>query len=281
MLLEGDFAQGFAEHEWRLRRHDYRQTFHVPRWQGEALPDGKIMVWAEQGLGDALHFIRYIPMVKERVGRVLLKCRAPLRALFATIPGIDQVIMPRTAVSYDVHAPLMSMPYIFETDAGSIPADVPYIPLPEPLAGAAGKRKVGLVWAGNPDHARDKLRSRPLTELEPLTAVKNVEFYGLQFGPAAEQVPPAGVRMTDLTPGIEDFLGTARAGGARFADYRRSLDRASRRRVGPAGVDHHRRDAGLAVAVGTYRFTLVSERGSLPLRRRLRPVVSENGGGSS
>jgi tetratricopeptide (TPR) repeat protein len=116
MLLKGDFKNGFAEHEWRLRRRDYRQKFHVPRWNGEHLPDGAIQIWAEQGLGDALHFIRYMPMVRERVGRVLLKCREPLRRLFATIPGVDQIIMPRTATSYDVHAPLMSMPYIFNTE---------------------------------------------------------------------------------------------------------------------------------------------------------------------
>ena len=171
------------------------------------------MIWAEQGFGDAIHFIRYLPMVKERVGQVLLKCRAPLRPLFATLPEVDQVIMPRTAVSYDVHAPLMSMPYIFKTDADTIPAQVPYIPRPSPmaLAGDDTKCKVGLVWAGNPDHARDQLRSRALADLAPLAAVENTEYFSLQFGPAASQTPPSGLEVTDLTPNIDDFLGTAHA----------------------------------------------------------------------
>jgi len=213
MLLEGDLEQGFAEHEVRLRRHDYRQKFSVPRWKGEFLPEGGIQLWAEQGFGDAIQFIRYAPMVKERVGQVFLRCGAPLRRLLATVPGIDQVIMPRSSFRSDVHAPLMSMPFIFGTDGDTIPATMPYIAVPPPmdLGVPTSKRKVGLVWAGNPKHARDCNRSRSLTEFAPLASVDNVAFFSLQLGEAATQRRPEGLAMRDIAPRLEDFLDTASA----------------------------------------------------------------------
>jgi len=92
---------------------------------------------------------------------------------------------------------------------------VPYIPVPEPMdLGAAEGKKVGLVWAGNPDHARDISRSRHLSEfapLAPIAAARGVTLYALQFGEGAKQSPPDGLTPIDLTPRIVDFLDTARA----------------------------------------------------------------------
>jgi Flp pilus assembly protein TadD len=210
LLMMGELREGFGEMEWRLRRKEYGQKFSMPRWQGEALPGGTIQIWCEQGFGDALQFIRYMPLVKARVGTVKVKCKPELRKLFATVPGIDEVIMPRSAHRFDVHAPIMSLPFIFATEEATIPAGVPYIPAPSarPLDMPAGLRKVGLVWAGNPLHARDRSRSRPLSEFAALAGTEGVSFVNLQYGEAGQEAPPAGLKLAD--PGeIGDFNDTA------------------------------------------------------------------------
>lgn len=213
MLLEGNLRDGFTQHEWRLKRPDYQQNFQVPKWQGEVRCDSTIILWAEQGLGDALQFIRYVPMVKERVGKIIVKCRPPLHRLFATIPNVDAVFSTTEPIAADTHLPLMSLPYVFQTTTDTIPAQVPYIPVPEPMAlpGDATALKVGIVWAGNPDHVRDSRRSRSLDEFAPLRSAPNVNFFSLQMGDAKKQQPPEGLALVDLTPHIDDFYDTARA----------------------------------------------------------------------
>ncbi|MBE89134.1 MAG: hypothetical protein CMM76_06805 [Rhodospirillaceae bacterium] len=212
ILLDGNLRDGFAEHEWRLKSPDYEQKFEIPRWTGEAQPDSTIVLWGEQGLGDALQFIRYAPMVKQRIGKLVVSCRPPLQKLFATIPAVDEVISSTASSTAHAHLPIMSLPYIFQTTANSIPAEVPYIPVPAPLTlpGDKSALKVGIVWAGNPKHPRDSRRSRSLDEFAPLGSSPKVDFFSLQMGKAKEQRPPESLKLIDLTHHIEDFYDTAR-----------------------------------------------------------------------
>ena len=109
------------------------QSFAQPRWDGGPLAGRTIFLYAEQGMGDTIQFIRYVPLVKERGGQVIVACQSPLLSLLSSCPGIDQVLtggadLPR----FDCHSPLMSLPGILGTTLDTIPAKVPYLfPNPE------------------------------------------------------------------------------------------------------------------------------------------------------
>lgn len=212
LLTEGDFENGWRHFEWRLRRRDYGRKFDVPRWDGEPLNGRTVLLWSEQGLGDAVQFIRYAPMVAAQGGTVIVECRKPVIRLFEQVEGISGVFENREAVGYDLHIPMMSLPSVFKSDLDSIPAPVPYVKRlePIPVPAADGALKVGLAWAGNPGYSRDKHRTRALEEFAPLADMPNVEFFGLQTGPAGKQEPPPGMVFTDLVEDVLDFHDTAR-----------------------------------------------------------------------
>lgn len=211
LLQQGDYAAGWAHHEWRLQRHDYRRRFEAPMWRGEPLGGRTILIWCEQGLGDAIHFIRYAPMVSARGGRVIVECRPPLRRLIAGVDGVAAVKGVGEARGYALHVPVMSLPHILGTTADTIPAAVPYVrrPAPSRIDAGGARLKVGLVWAGNPDNLRDGARSRRLSDFAPLAALRDVAYYGLQAGAGAGEAPPAGMAFTDLMPQVKDFYDTA------------------------------------------------------------------------
>lgn len=211
LLLQGEYTAGWAHHEWRLRRQDYRRKFAVPAWQGERLGGRTILIWCEQGLGDAIHFIRYAPMVAARGGRVLVECRRPLHRLIAGVDGVTAVFDVGKSEGYAAHVPVMSLPHVFGTTLGDIPAAVPYVPrpAPSPIDGGGARLKVGLVWAGNPDNLRDGARSRRLSDFAPLAALRDVAYYSLQVGAGAGDPPPAGMPVTNLMPQVKDFYDTA------------------------------------------------------------------------
>ncbi len=212
LLTEGEFEEGWRHFEWRLRRRDYGRKFDVPQWDGEPLDGRTVLLWSEQGLGDAVQFIRYAPLVAARGGTVIAECRKPVIRLFEHVAGLSGVFENREARDYDLHVPMMSLPRIFESDLDSIPASIPYVEGldPTPVAATEGALKIGLAWAGNPGYSRDKHRTRALAEFAPLAAVANVEFFGLQTGPAGKQEPPPGMVFTDVVQDVLDFHDTAR-----------------------------------------------------------------------
>ena len=212
LLTDGNLAAGWAEHEWRLRRTDMVREFEQSLWEGDDIDGKTILLWAEQGLGDTLQFLRYAPPVAARGARVIIECHSLLQRLAAGVDGVVEVVDRDTARDFDLHVPLLSLPRIFETELATIPTHVPYLPLPHPLElEADGNTKVGLVWAGNPNHANDRNRSRPLKEFAPLTTADNVSFFALQKGAAGEQQAPDGMALTNLGPQLEDFYDTAAA----------------------------------------------------------------------
>ncbi|MGE4219043.1 MAG: tetratricopeptide repeat protein, partial [Alphaproteobacteria bacterium] len=208
LLLEGDLIEGFREHEWRLRGPDYTRRYTGPRWQGEPLLGRRILLWAEQGLGDALQFLRYAPMVAARGGRVTVQCGAALHRLAAGVPGVSAVAEHVPDDGYELQIPLMSLPLVFDAAPAS---QVPYLPVPEAMSlpGGAARRRVGLVWAGNPRHSRDRERSRALAEFAPLAGIPGVALYSLQKGPAAAQ--KAAFPVVDLGASLSDMYDTASA----------------------------------------------------------------------
>src|SRR5262249_35721407 len=111
-LLLGNFKEGWPEYEWRWRRKQFsRRSFPKPLWDGSPLAGRTILLHAEQGLGDTVHFIRYAPLVKQRGGTVLVECQKALLPLLARCAGIDRLVGRGDPLpAFDVQAPLLGLP---------------------------------------------------------------------------------------------------------------------------------------------------------------------------
>jgi len=225
LLLQGDFEQGWREYEWRWRRKDFPSLwpkFLQPAWNGESLAGKTMLLHTEQGYGDAVQFVRYAPLLAERGSQVILLCQAPLARLMEHADGVDQVVSAITSPDemppFDVHCPMLSLPFHFGTRVESIPADLPYLRADaallhkwgERVGPAVGPLKVGLSWAGSPTNKNDRYRSVTLEQLTPL-ARAGATFYSLQKGPASSQAAqaPLGMELIDLTGELQDFADTA------------------------------------------------------------------------
>jgi tetratricopeptide (TPR) repeat protein len=217
-LLEGNFTQGWKEYEIRYtRRQSAPRSFPGPLWRGEPLDGARILLHAEQGLGDTLQFLRYAPLVLAAGGSVLLDVQAPVRRLAEELLGITVVAVSEGDLpSFEWQCPLMGLPLAFGTTLESIPRETPYLTVPQAVLGTAGKLdwpadglRVGMIWSGNPEHKEDRYRSIALPLLEPLWSVGGVWFFSLQLGAAASQLGDLRVPVIDLQSAIKDFADTA------------------------------------------------------------------------
>jgi Flp pilus assembly protein TadD len=217
-LLEGKYAMGWPRYEARHRRqvHGLR-SFAQPQWKGEPLNGARILLHAEQGLGDTLQFLRYVPMVADAGGHVLVDVPKSIWRLAAGLPGVSAVVPSGEAFpEFDWQCPLMSLPLAFGTTVETIPARTPYLSVPSDAARLAETLpwpqrglRVGLVWGAVPRQFEDSDRSIPLSQLEPLLRIEGVHFYSLQLGPPAAQVDEFPGTITDLGGAIGDFADTA------------------------------------------------------------------------
>jgi hypothetical protein len=198
----------------------------------------------EQGLGDMIQFIRYLPLLKERGGTVLVECPPFLMPLFSRCRGIDQLIPEQSALPpFDVQAPIMSLPAFLDTRLDTVPATVPYLFPDEGLVAEWRQRiqalpgfKIGIVWQGNPYHPRDRWRSIPLSQFAALQ-IPGVELISLQHGPGTEQLDqtPIATRLTDdLDKDVGGFMGTAAV--MKNLDLVISVDTAATHLAGGLGV---------------------------------------------
>ncbi len=194
-LAEGDFSEGWAGYEWRWRCPDFpTHGFGEPQWDGSPLYGRTLLVHAEQGLGDTLQFIRYLPLAAGQLGKVIAEVQQPLLRLL-TQSGFGGLFAKGTAPGgFDLHVPLMSLPGIFGTTLETIPHSVPYLKADPQLVerwrgtlGNAGAFRVGIAWQGNPTHRSDRFRSIPLANFAPL-AQPGVELVSLQKGPGSQQL---------------------------------------------------------------------------------------------
>jgi len=222
-LLRGDYAQGWQEYEYRWQSKEYhsaRRHFAQPQWDGGPLDGRTILLHAEQGLGDTIQFIRYLPLVVARGGKVIVECQPELRRLIQAMDAHIPVVAKGQALpDFDLHCPLMSLPKAMKTMLASIPHDVPYLSADptevakwrDRLAEQSSSNKVGLGWAGNRAHNNDRNRSMKLAKLAALAQVSGVQFYSLQKGDAATEAksPPPGMELIDLTKELKDFADTA------------------------------------------------------------------------
>ncbi len=217
MLGAGHLREGWDEMEWRWGASAFPSTArHTerPQWDGSELAGRRLLMWAEQGLGDTIQFARYATLLARPGARLVLECAPHLQRLMQSLPGIESIVTREASPDdFDVHVPLLSVPRLFGTTTRSIPAKVPY------LSADANDRarwraelavgdevRVGLVWAGSATHANDRNRSVDPALLEPLLAVPGVRWFGLQVDDTAAPPPDT---VTNLGPRLVDFAETA------------------------------------------------------------------------
>jgi tetratricopeptide (TPR) repeat protein len=217
-LLEGNYAAGWSGYEVRNQRKENRpRSFPKPIWRGEPLNGARVLLHSEQGLGDSIQFLRYVPMVQAAGGSVILNVPSALRRLAKHLPGVDTVTVDEEPLPpFDWHCPLMSLPLAFKTTLDSLPRHVPYLTVPQEVLRAAENRQwsnqklcVGLVWSGNPKCTEDQSRSMSLSCVQPLLDLDGLQFFSLQLGTAASQLGATQTPITDLQFAINDLADTA------------------------------------------------------------------------
>ena len=219
LLLMGRFDDGWPAYEHRFDTRQGRpdqRGFAQTLWSGEDLAGRTILLHAEQGFGDTIQFARYVPSVAALGATVVLEVQPALERLYRSYPGA-QIVLRRGEPHphFDLQAPLLSLPRAFGTRAATIPAPVAPALTPELRAAwrarsPHGRRRVGVVWAGNPRHVNDRRRSVPFAALAPLWSVPDTHFVSLQLGPAAaalSELPPGAIQ--DVSALLTDFAETA------------------------------------------------------------------------
>jgi tetratricopeptide (TPR) repeat protein len=220
-LLKGDYEAGFREYEWRWARSwlEPRQ-FDEPLFSLDAPRGSTVLVYAEQGQGDTIHFVRYVPLLTARGYRVVLEVQPSLVRLLDGIGGAKVVPAGGTLPRFDRQIALLSLPRVFDTRLDTIPAAIPYLSVPaEAVAewkgrlGDDGRLKVGLAWRGSATYSNDRNRSLDPRLLAPLFGLDGVRLYSLQKEPREGDM--AALRglgpFIDLAGELGDFADTAAA----------------------------------------------------------------------
>ena len=219
--LLGRWDEGFKEYEWRFEYFPqlqfYKTTYdQSKRWDGTTSVEGKrILLYGEQGLGDLIHFSRYIKNLKERGAYTILHCSPVLKKMMDRCPWIDQTIVRDIVTGhggdefpdYDLQCSTMSLPYLL----GSAACDgKPYLTVPEPkepvdvFDAYKDKFKIGIVWAGSPNHPKDNARSVQLNQFRKLHDLPGVKLFNLQLD-TRKRLYRFNSEVVDLTAGADDL----------------------------------------------------------------------------
>jgi len=226
-LTRGDFVNGWQGYELRWKRQNalVRKIDAGQKWQGQNLNGKTIFVYEEQGLGDTLQFIRFLPLLKKQGAivifevlpsllRLVLDSKELFDRLWAGIKGVDT----RKADRFDYHVPLLSLPNLFKIDINTIPADIPYLRADTHRSSIWEKRlamddcfKIGITWSGHPQHKNDTNRSVHLSLFSGIAKIKNVKLISLQKEKQEKwtDIDPNLIFYKDMGDEIEDFADTA------------------------------------------------------------------------
>jgi tetratricopeptide (TPR) repeat protein len=191
LLLRGEYLEGWSLYEWRSRGDDAHvkfPSFSQPSWRGEVDISGKqLLIHSEQGFGDTIQFSRYAQLVLDMGVEVILEVRKPLASLMQTLhPEVSIAVRGEPLPEFDVHCPVMSLPYAFKTTVETVPssdrylsADPAKVALWQEKLGETSAKRVGLVWSGSATHKNDHNRSMALSDLLPLLDTP-CEWHSLQ-----------------------------------------------------------------------------------------------------
>ncbi|MGZ3241661.1 MAG: tetratricopeptide repeat protein, partial [Burkholderiaceae bacterium] len=219
LLLSGNLQDGWKEYEWRPAHHpELSRDFPYPFWQGENLAGKTILVWGERGFGDEIQFVRYLPSLKAMGARVVFECREELFDLFAAANLCDSLIVRKLNAEIteriDYQIPLLSVPARLNAKENTDHCDNNYLSADPRLIQQWKERlqedfayRVGLVWAGNPQHKNDHNRSASLPLYRPFTSVAGSSFYSLQKDGDAGMATQMGI--VDYSAKLQSFSDTA------------------------------------------------------------------------
>ena len=229
-LRLGDWKHGWTNYEarWRFREvHRTPRVFRQPRWLGELLHGERVLLHAEQGLGDTIQFCRYATMVAARGGVPILQVQAPVERLLQSLSAVradeaETCVLGNPPPKFDLECPLMSLPAVFETTPETVPWQGAYLGADPHLTQSRRTRfpdrlpadtplRVGLAWAGNPRYKADPQRSMSLDTLLPLLRTPAVTWVSLQKGPGAAQLAglPDDIFVWDGSSQDDDLADTA------------------------------------------------------------------------
>ncbi len=227
LRLLGNLREGFELFEQRFgslepqmsRQRQILATLgDQRRWRGEPINGARLLVWSEEGLGDALMMLRYLPEIRKLGPKTLTVSCPPDFVKIIKYHGVADSVETELSptLPFDVHCGMMSLPHLLGTTLDTIPATVPYLVVPDELKEEWGRRiaplpglKVGLAWAGNPKLPTDALRSIPLRALAPLMDVEGVSFLSLQKGAGAEQLAETQFPIINWMMDCADPIDTA------------------------------------------------------------------------
>ncbi|WP_322055337.1 tetratricopeptide repeat protein [Paraburkholderia bannensis] len=225
-LKRGEYREGWAEYARRWRACDYApfDIEGIAEWRGEPLEGKRVLLVHEQGYGDQIQFVRYVTEIAARGASVDVCITQPLQLLAQSVPGVHRAWTGKPAGDYDYWIYAMSAPSVCRTELDTIPATVPYLfardveivawkaRVEKVASKAAGRRRIGLVWAGNPGFYNDRNRSVALAAFAPLFALDKLDWFSLQKGDAARAQLAAlesGATLHDFTDELRDFGDTA------------------------------------------------------------------------
>lgn len=218
-LTLGEYAKGWEEYEWRWKNEypEKRRNFSEPLWQGENLQGKTLLIYTEQGLGDCIQFSRLIALVKQHhTARIIFEVPISLVTLMQSLETVNVVAAGSVLPTFNFHIPLMSLAHQLKFDPTTDIHPVPYLyadPQKEMLLSEStnkNKRKLAIIWRGNPRHANDKNRSCSLELFLPLMQNEEIQLYSFQFDVTmAEMQKMAQHRIINLAPRIRDMNDTA------------------------------------------------------------------------
>jgi tetratricopeptide (TPR) repeat protein len=223
LLLTERYEEGWSGYRWRWNTPDGKphvRAFDRPEWQGQDLVGKRLLVHAEQGFGDTIQFVRYMSKLAQSGATVIFESPPALVRVLQGVPGIDMLFKRGEPIpEYDWHVPLLNIPGLVGTCAHSILSSIPYLVAERELVSKWSERlavcdptkyRVGIVWAGNPKHAKDRERSISPNELQQLSNVGNVHWINLYKAPkGAVRQSAAPLSMIDWTEDLTDYADTA------------------------------------------------------------------------
>jgi tetratricopeptide (TPR) repeat protein len=223
-LLVGDYRRGWAGYEWRARCREFAGHDLEPRgmrpWLGEPLEGKTLLVRREQGHGDMIQLLRFVPLVADRGARVRAEIPAELADLARSLDRRVEIVEPgKPPAGIDFYANLMSLPGRLGVTSEALPNPPPYL-WPDGAKVLEWRarlqeypgRKIGVAWGGNPLHHNDRNRSCPLAALAPLVVSPGLSVFSLQVGPHADELSaPDAPAIIDLSPFLHSYSDTAAA----------------------------------------------------------------------
>ncbi len=215
-----DYEEGWVGYEWRYKlEHAPAKRSRVPRWLGEEFKGQRLVIHPEQGFGDTILSTRFLPLVKERGGEVILLTKPPLMRLFGKLEGVDRVLpLEGTSPKMQYACSLLDLPRILKISQYNMPP-LPRLNIPEQarakarriLAPGGNRFKVGVIWTGSVTFKNNRKRSTTAHRFMELGSIPGIQLVSLQKGPREDEIDStyASTVMLDAGRQVDDFAETA------------------------------------------------------------------------